>query len=861
MMPRSKTSVLIPPVLILLLFAPALIGVDRLAFRDVSHFYTPLYDYVAERCDESWLPLWNPLDQTGVPLIGETTPAVLYPVRGLVYSLPLSGETAIAWYVVLHLILASLTARLLARWVGCRNLAATIAGTVYPLSGVVLFLYTNPPFLVGAAWMPLTMGALIAPLVGSQRIRILLGGVAMAMMILGGDPQSALHSMIMAGGVWMVCMVRRNTMGPQLSVLLGVPVLAAILAAPQLAASAAWSLQSERLQDRQAEHWVQPPIVGSQRHQTFQFSLPPWHLAELTTPNAFGSFLPINRRISRLLPGDGRSWTPTIYMGMIAMLALLIRLRHRCPGPWFAIFLVAIGLSFGHFGLAWCLQTCTGAFDRVDSAIGGPYWWLYQFFPGYDSFRYPAKWLTVASLAGAILTAQIVDQPRNQDLLERLSLRISIILAVALGLLQALRWYPQGGPQQRGLLVDEFWGPFQMSGAIQEISRSLTHSLAILLSIGFMIRFSHSRDWSRGRWQLALLTLIALDLTISSYGLIYRVPKQGERLAIEAIGGPIQGRNESWMRTQSESAWPNVWRGESDAGRLLDVESSTRAAWFGRWHLASRAKVLNNMVSIRSEAFARFWQAARLCMRDMTLAQQDRFWDSVRRWLAIEGVMHTSGQVKWFKTDERTASLVDRQIQRKIGLPNLHAYRDWKHQPAPVTTKSLAKRLQRLGDPKEFDPQTQRPLVESKSPLATPEPAENLNFEHQMISQTPESAEYRVSINHLALITRPVFQDGCWIGCYSQHQDGKKSSANSPWQKADVFPVDGITQGIVLPAGDWNIRFEYSPTWLNWAIGVACIGWITFLALIARWRKEFVATFLLAPNPIVAASWQAPPMH
>lgn len=153
-MQLNRTSVLVAPVLILLLFAPALAGIDRLAFRDVSHFYTPLYDYVASRNSEQWLPLWNPLDQTGIPLAGETTTAVFYPLRYVLFMLPIPSEVAISWYIVLHLILASLTARLAARWAGLGQPAATIAGLLYPLSGSILFLYTNPPYLVSAAGCP-----------------------------------------------------------------------------------------------------------------------------------------------------------------------------------------------------------------------------------------------------------------------------------------------------------------------------------------------------------------------------------------------------------------------------------------------------------------------------------------------------------------------------------------------------------------------------------------------------------------------------------------------------------------------------------------------------------------------------------
>ncbi len=115
-MQLNRTSVLVAPVVIGLLFATTLVGIDRLAFRDVSHFYTPLYDYVAYRTQSQWLPLWNPLDQTGIPLVGETTTAVFYPVRVLLFALPIPPQLSLAWYVALHLILASFAARACALW-------------------------------------------------------------------------------------------------------------------------------------------------------------------------------------------------------------------------------------------------------------------------------------------------------------------------------------------------------------------------------------------------------------------------------------------------------------------------------------------------------------------------------------------------------------------------------------------------------------------------------------------------------------------------------------------------------------------------------------------------------------------------
>ena len=95
-MQLHRISYVFVPIAIVVLFASVLTGEERLAFRDVSHFYTPLYEYVASRTSDHWLPLWNPLDQTGLPLVGETTTAVLYPVRWAVFSLPLPAAQALS---------------------------------------------------------------------------------------------------------------------------------------------------------------------------------------------------------------------------------------------------------------------------------------------------------------------------------------------------------------------------------------------------------------------------------------------------------------------------------------------------------------------------------------------------------------------------------------------------------------------------------------------------------------------------------------------------------------------------------------------------------------------------------------------
>ena len=879
-MSYSKTSVFFAPVLILALFSPSLLGVDCLAFRDVGHFYTPLYDYVAERCHQQWIPLWNPLDQTGLPLIGETTTAVFYPLRYFVFYLPLSTETAMVWYIVLHLIIASFAARSLARWAACEKFGMTVASILYPLSGSVLFLYTNPPFLVGASWLPIALGAMLIPGSGSRRYRITVAGMAMAMMMLGGDPQAALHVMIVVSLVALIRFARQKSSRGDWVVLLGTPLLAAMLSAPQLAASINWSQQSERLHASGDDSWTDPPVVGGKRYQAFQYSLPPWHVAELATPNAFGSFLPVNQRLSRLLSGDGRVWTPSIYMGVITFLGLWIRLRfrhQRFTGPWLTICLVSLLLCFGHFGVAWLVQAATGWLQNCDSAVGGPYWVLYHFLPGYDSFRYPAKWLPFFALAATVVTAQTCDRLVDQRQTVFASRVVKSVLRFAvlvLGLLVVVQLYRWLWTQQLSLVkspADFWWGPLNVIAGLKQLTWSLCQTFLMLIAVAIVLRTLVRDGEHRFCWSGVVMLLVALDLGISGYGMLHQVSRAEIDESRLALDRPAMTEQSRWMRTRSGAGWPSVWRQDSSPDRLIEVESSSRAAWFGRWHLADRVHVLNNMISIRSRNAAVCWQAMNQVASTLSADDQACFWSSVREWLAIDGVVHASSGTQTVVVNGRKLDLVDLTSSYSPRESDLCGYSNWQVCSDLLTVERLIDRLQQRGflvnEKGQASPEKQMPLVQSQSaiePVVMRDQVEHPGTENEMqvdlvakqIQRTPESVIYRIQVRRSALITRPTLQDGNWQARFASVDtvDLLPQSDRRTWKTTDVHCVDAITQGVILPAGEWYLEYYYRPWWLTVTLALLSVGWSGTLACFIRWRTDPAASGPDVPVPATDAS-------
>lgn len=866
-----------------------LIGVDRLAFRDVSHFYTPLYGYVAARERSQWLPLYNDLDHAGIPLAGETTTAIFYPVRRIVFRLIDSPETAIAWYVALHWMLAGLTAAWAARKAGASRRGASLAMVAYPLSGPIWFLYTNPPFLVGAAWLPLALGGGLALLRSCRWGDLAATASALALMILAGDPQTAVHVVLIGTLVWMaqtvysVFISRRSAIidsgfaalgsFTRLAMALG---LAALLAAPQIAASIDWAPQSVRYASDD----------GSSRHEIFAFSVAPWHWAEFLVPSISGMLFPQYSRISHLLPGDGRTWTVTLYCGLIPLSFAWLRYRRfllprffnqrdtesqkdrRIHSRWYRLdgwdciapigLIFAIGnLSIGTF-IRWIQPQWLAG---VDDLLFSPYGWLVEWLPGYDGFRYPAKWLVFVPLgitiaaarqAGRLSGATTAAASRIAIALAMIGFLIAASVVVFLNAMLALS--PDTICPDTIECSDSIWGPIDLGAAQWLVA---TSTLAVVC-FAKLFDTLHRACVDRQTVFHCLLLLVAIDLWIVARPTLATVNRDSELRLIESVGSRVSDRSSEKINSVNRPAgspiramrfsgrgWPSELRNTPSPGsrRMLVAEASMRNSLFGRWHLAEDVAVFNSPTSLPPGRLRSFWNVANAGSRPLPGDKKSRYWTNIMQWLAIDqswAVQDVIGGSSRDGSGHGITSLLRTSIADSSPMVTWHDH--WREIDATdsISAEAFTQRIQELVSDNraasvpliEMSHDAPRPAQAPALPPGISPPGIGNAAAQTMIVSYPQPGHWKIWIDSPsdAMLCIKQYQDGNFRGMLrAADQPGTTNAVNESFRELAVQRCDYLFSAVKVPAGRFELQIVYSPNWIAPSLVIAAACWAAVL--------------------------------
>ena len=279
------------------------------------------------------------------------------------------------------------------------------------------------------------------------------------------------------------------------------------------------------------------------------------------------------------------------------------------------------------------------------------YPWLVEWVPGYQSLRYPSKWLPIVTLVVSLWSGQGIQflfSSRTKHLRSIGRAMIGGWLAMfvgAIAICSAAAWIiPHGNG-----VTDPFWGPFRLNVAQRGIGVSCLHYLSVT-TVLLAIYFAKSR-WPHGRitthWRAMILACVAIDLVIAHRALAPRVNRVDERFRLtstEPIPDTIR-----WMNWVGRNGALPHWRTESSPDRMLEVEATLRSCWFARWHLEHGQAKFNSLVSIRQTEVSEFWRSTREQTKHLDPSERSLRWDQWHNELGIGGLIERDGDVTVLK--------------------------------------------------------------------------------------------------------------------------------------------------------------------------------------------------------------------
>lgn len=187
-----------------------------------------------------------------------------------------------------------------------------------------------------------------------------------------------------------------------------------------------------RIDTGKEPHWYDtligdPPMPAKHYLQRYHFSLEPYRLIELLFPHFSGPLQPEEVRWTRKAGWESINlWQPTIFMGVIPILLAFVALRQARSSRlvrWMTLVaIVSLLASFGRYGFLWLIHAFPALLGQdyqpsfTGSEVGGLYWFFVVLLPKYASFRFPAKWLVITSLAIALLAAKGFDRTADWKL-------------------------------------------------------------------------------------------------------------------------------------------------------------------------------------------------------------------------------------------------------------------------------------------------------------------------------------------------------------------------------------------------------------------------------------------------------------
>jgi len=357
---------------------------DSLYGSDFVLYFRPLKEFIFDHfLRHGTIPMWNPYQFSGTPLISNIQASLFYPLGFLFYLMP--SEQAYLYTLVMHSILGCLFMYIFMRDILISPLASCFSAIVFAFNGFFMaHLYAgHVTFVQNYIWIPLIF-LFLHRFVGKRNMAYALAaGLILGIQILGGFPQIAFYTILGSMAFFVPFFVIEARKRSYRGVFkLGVGLSATILIGFALAAVQVLpTLAFTRLSTR---------ATGVSYFFATLDSLHPKEVLAFLIPDIFGN--PIDKTYWSNT-GLWHFWETCGYIGILPLFLIFVKEERRELTLHRVFFIVLIIVS---------LLLALGKHNPLYSLI-------YKL-PGFGSFRIPAQIIFLCVFSAAVLSGMGLDR-------------------------------------------------------------------------------------------------------------------------------------------------------------------------------------------------------------------------------------------------------------------------------------------------------------------------------------------------------------------------------------------------------------------------------------------------------------------
>ncbi len=295
----------------------------------------PVWAFIAAQVRRGIFPLWDPLLEAGDPILAEGQFGLFNPLNWPLFLLSPPPVTMVLWRGMVGVLIAGVGMYLyLTRSPHLRltRPAALLSATAYMLSDPFVTHLGHPQINDAMAWFPWALLGLDWALAAPSWGEAALGGIPLALMVLGGHGQVSLYGLVAAGlyGIF-------NCLWPAS----GKPTLPACVGRPTLAALVGFTLSAPMtLPGIERLPWTVRTLMPRELRRGYEF-IPPLLIDSLAPCFHGCSVEQIWMRMDRV---------EKAYVGAVALYLALwgVITRPRRALPWIALGTLALLFAMGY---------------------------------------------------------------------------------------------------------------------------------------------------------------------------------------------------------------------------------------------------------------------------------------------------------------------------------------------------------------------------------------------------------------------------------------------------------------------------------------------------------------------------------